>query len=197
MKEHPILFSGPMVRALLNTKRNIWPPEPADSSKPCKGVTRRLSEQWIKVKAGDHLWVRETHAIISTDTGTVSVARAERMPAGKTLAETDGGLDVIRIEDPEFWVWCDDHVDSEHWRPSIYMPRAFCRIELECLEDARRERLRDITEEEAVLEGCRPEPDWTAVMRYAQLWKTLHVKPSERWADNPNVIRVGPFRRIL
>ena len=84
MREHPILFSAPMVRALLNTKLRTWPPEPADPTKPTKAVTRRLSKQWLKVKAGDPLWVRETHAIMSVDTETVSIARAERMPAGTT-----------------------------------------------------------------------------------------------------------------
>ena len=38
----PILFSTPMVRALLNTKPGVWPPEPIDSGKPFKSQTRRV-----------------------------------------------------------------------------------------------------------------------------------------------------------
>jgi hypothetical protein len=38
----PILFSAPMVKALLNTKPNTWPPEPIDPAKPCKWQTRRV-----------------------------------------------------------------------------------------------------------------------------------------------------------
>jgi hypothetical protein len=42
LKDKPILFSGEMVRALLNTQPNVWPPEPIDPSKPFKAVTRRV-----------------------------------------------------------------------------------------------------------------------------------------------------------
>ena len=42
MRELPILFSGPMVTALLYTKPNVWPAEPIDESKPCKTQTRRI-----------------------------------------------------------------------------------------------------------------------------------------------------------
>jgi hypothetical protein len=42
MKEHPILFSAPMVQVLLNTKPNTWPAEPIDPSKPFKWMTRRM-----------------------------------------------------------------------------------------------------------------------------------------------------------
>jgi len=39
----PILFSTPMVQALLNTKPGVWPAEPIDASKPCKSQTRRVT----------------------------------------------------------------------------------------------------------------------------------------------------------
>lgn len=32
----PILFSTPLVKALLNTKPDVWPAEPIDDSKPFK-----------------------------------------------------------------------------------------------------------------------------------------------------------------
>ena len=210
MRAHPILFSSPMVRSLLNTKLNTWPPEPANpyGSAP-KGVTRRLSKQWLKAKRGDHLWVRETYAIMSVDTGTVSIARAERMPPGKTLAETDGGLDVIHLN-REDWAWAESRVDSERWKASIFMPRWACRIELECMEDARLDRLQDITESDAQLEGVSHsmvDPTWmdyrvgdyvagSARASFASLWQMLHNKPGERWDDNPELVRVGPFRRV-
>jgi hypothetical protein len=209
VKSHPILFSSEMVRALLNTKLRTWPPEPADPTKPTKAVTRRLSKQWLNVKKGDKLWVRETHAIMSVDTGTVSIARAERMPDGKTLAETDGGLEVIQLSG-EDWLWAEAHVDSDRWRPSIFMPKWACRIELECMEDARAERLQDITEDEARLEGAEPwhmadlrpdgelraGPSQKYRAGFHELWDGLHNKPGERWDENPVVYRIGHFRRL-
>lgn len=197
-REHPMLFSAPMVRALLADRKH---------------VTRRLSERWLKVKAGDRLWVRETHAIVSVEGCTVLVAMAERIPPGKTLKDTDGGLDLFHIEDRSLLAWMNDHVDAERWRPSIFMPRAISRILLECQEDARLEHLQDITEQEAreegvrsyIEDGCGVYEDyacgggtwqWTARGSFSTLWSTLHTKPGERWEDNPMVIRVGRFRRI-
>ena len=86
------------------------------------------------------------------------------------------------------------------------MPRWASRIQLECLEDAREQRLQDITEEEARLEGvllCNPErAPWVTggkftshLAAFNDLWSTLHTKPGERWSDNPTVIRLV-FRRI-
>lgn len=40
-KEKPIIFSTPMVQAILNTKPGVWPAEPVDETKPYKWMTRR------------------------------------------------------------------------------------------------------------------------------------------------------------
>lgn len=42
MKERPILFKTDMVKAILNCKPNIWPPEPINPSKSWKWQTRRV-----------------------------------------------------------------------------------------------------------------------------------------------------------
>lgn len=41
-KSRGMLFSAPMVLALLNTKPGVWPAEPIDPSKPFKSQTRRI-----------------------------------------------------------------------------------------------------------------------------------------------------------
>jgi hypothetical protein len=56
MKEKPILFSTPMVKVLLNTKPNTWPPEPIDPSKPYKWMTQRvLKPQPREIGKGERL----------------------------------------------------------------------------------------------------------------------------------------------
>ena len=162
MKSHPILFSAPMIRALLAGR---------------KTVTRRMSKQWLKVKAGDELWCRETWK-----------HRTDGLALGA-------------------WYRADGHIDIPGWpwKPSIFMPRKYSRITLEATEDARLERLHDITEEDAVaeaiyrmpggvFEGRRDAVDgrtlitpWmTAVEAYADLWDSLHKK--DPWSSNPLVV---------
>lgn len=147
MKERPILFSGPMVRAILDGRktqtRRVLKPDTKDYWNSCPyGVT------------GDRLWVRETSAIISVDGCSVFIARAERMPPGKTLAQTDGGLEIFSVE-PGVAAWAAKHADCERWKPSIFMPRWASRIALE-ITNVRMERLQEISEEDAEAEGCEP-----------------------------------------
>lgn len=231
LKEHPILFSAPMVRALLNTRPGSWPPEPIDPARPCKGVTRRLSKQWLKVKAGDRLWVRETWASPSN----FIVAYNADAQCGAWLDDGNGGRVWHKhglIIESDFYrgacdaangrfidsyglkkyggVPCGPYPHRYGWRPSIFMPRWACRIRLECLEDARAERLQEISEYDAELEGMpvshyyceEPTAELEGAHRcdpigkYRELWQSLHNKSGERWADNPELVRVGPFRRI-
>lgn len=168
MKEHPILFSGPMVKAILEGR---------------KTVTRRLSKKWLKVKAGDGLWVRETWAPF------------DRV----AVADQDKNMIFYRADD-------ERKLETDGvWKPSIHMPRWASRITLETTEDARVERLQDITESEAVAEGCVPCEFWTehgicpsdcgaAVNDFRNLWDSLHAKDAP-WSSNPEVVRVA-FRRV-
>lgn len=180
-KEFPILFSAPMVQALLADRKH---------------VTRRLSKQWLKVKDGDRLWVRETFDLGSDSAGIPIMATAPNIgtllkmhPSAPSGAES----------------WCLD------WKKhsSIHMPRWASRILLQVEEDAREEKLQEITEEEARLEGVEPEA--MCDLRYSDtgqrlfssyqvgfrnLWDSLHTKPGETWESNPEVVRVGRFRRI-
>lgn len=212
MKEHPILFSAEMVRALLAGR---------------KSVTRRMSRQWLKVKAGDRLWVRETHAIERDVMGDEPPFRDGR-PI-KTAEDTDEGHTWMqahyRATDPTPSLMCNhEKCEGEPctrpWKPSIHMPRWASRITLEALEDARVERLQHITEEDAEREGLTclaVDPyefdaedksyeaalaralgpgEFTAKFAFMRIWSTLHAKPGERWEDNPEVVRVGEFRRV-
>lgn len=92
-----------------------------------------------------------------------------------------------------------------NWRPSIHMPKEAARIFLR-VKDVRVERLHEITEEQAVQEGCSTgvvvialdpmgveveldEPrDWTALDDFECVWNST-IKPADKdkygWAANP------------
>lgn len=164
MKEHPIGFSGPLIPKLQDgTKRR----------------TRRISKQWLKVKKGHRLWVREH---LTRPDGDPWCYAADRQP-----------VMVSKEDETAMLVWA--HHKEQDYCPGIHMYRWASRILLEATEDARREPLRNVTEEEAELEGVSGDDDFTACMRFAMLWDSLHKKPGERWADNPTVT-VLAFTRI-
>jgi len=103
MKERPILFSGPMVRAILDgrktqTRRVVKPQEHALQWPACGCATPYGAP-------GDRLWVRETFTCV----------------AGPNILP---GRVVYRADEPELDV---------RWTPSIHMPRYRSRITLEVI----------------------------------------------------------------
>ncbi len=170
MKERPILFSGPMVRAILDgrktqTRRVIKHQPPGDVSlisvsryhptivdrhgeeAPGTEIFGAFSDggEWgCKSPYGepsDQLWVRETWR------GVVEIN-----PPGKTTE-----LGVARyVPDQEYCRRVEYQAtherDGEPWRPSIHMPRWASRITLE-VTSVRVERLQDISEADAIAEG--------------------------------------------
>jgi len=150
MNDHPILFSGPMVRAILEGRktqtRRVMSYQP-DEYTAVDGpemytptvIDRNGEEQpgheevfgvygydWsLKCpygKPGDKLWVRETWAI------------EDEYP--------------IYRADLNDW----SHISGLRWRPSIHMPRKASRLTLEII-NIRAERLQAISEEDARAEG--------------------------------------------
>lgn len=196
-KERPILFSGPMVRAILQGKktqtRRIIKPQPTTLPGQGDGIWHHVKgPKWEsglpyvcpKGKRGDRLWVRETHAIHSVDSGTASVGYRERQPFGKTLADTDGGVDIIELG-PEDWKWANEHVDGERWRPSIFMPRWASRITLEITE-VRVQKLHSITGDDSRAEGYGVAFGPGCFSRaFDSYWEEIHGDGS--WYLNPYV----------
>ena len=147
MKEHPILFSAPMVRAILEgrktqTRRVVKFPSDFDgkdvyqngqfglkySSTNMGGVVERLRPKW---EVGDRLWVKETFGI---------------HPDYNPPYNFDGQY-VYRATDPDW-----ETTEGWKWKPSIFMPRFGSRILLEITE-IRAERLGAISEHDAIAEG--------------------------------------------
>lgn len=140
MKERPILFSGEMVRAILEgrktqTRRVIKPqPDSARNSVFVKSGFETKHGYEIKCpygQPGDRLWVRETWGLWDTD--------------------PKDGPERAKI----FYRATDENrrdLRYQRWRPSIHMPRWASRINLE-ITNIRIERVQDITEEDAKAEG--------------------------------------------
>ncbi|VVN70895.1 hypothetical protein PS718_00420 [Pseudomonas fluorescens] len=163
-KERPILFSAPMVRAILDGRKTVTRravnPQPVlteGSGFSWKGhlfgcgsdnreTTRNFSRHCCPFgKPGDRLWVRETWYCDHSE-----------VMRGPYLKPDD--LDVSEARDDGTLVYAADgltpyEADQPVWKPSIHMPRWACRILLE-ITDVRVERLQDISEEQAQAEGC-------------------------------------------
>lgn len=153
VKERPILFSGPMVRAILEgrktqTRRIIKHQDliefdelngefifaharhcPNYCDYACGGLACPYG------RVGERLWVRETWAIVPavSDDGS------------KHKAKGDGTGATWRAD------W-NGNPSGFQWKPSIHMPRWASRITLE-ITGIRVERLNDISESDATAEG--------------------------------------------
>jgi hypothetical protein len=155
VKERPILFSGPMVRAILagqkTQTRRIVKPQPEAWKHDTEGWELLRSpnhrslfpDSFAKAycpcgRAGDRLWVREAWSVVPHVT--------EDGPKNK--AKGDGTGVTWRA------AW-DGNPSGFKWKPSIHMPRWASRINLEIIRvDV--ERLQDITNLDCNAEGITP-----------------------------------------
>ncbi len=207
MKEKPILFSGPMVRAILEGR---------------KTQTRRVAKRDVRLEYGDAviddgsgafyhptdaeakcpypvgtvMWVRETHKIWFPTA-----------PNGEP--QGDGWKARYRADNDERWTGCGwdegpDYLSPEDagvnmepvkWRPSIFMPRWACRLRA-VVTKVRVERVQDISVGDAFAEGAvqheRGDGPWDdphVVTAFRDdIWEPLYAKnPGCSWADNPFV----------
>lgn len=203
-KERPILFSAPMVRALLaGTKtqtRRIVKPQPEElgdgqirwlhrgygHSGPSTYMNEIAVEYWCPHgKPGDHLWVKETGWQPKDPSPRELREGADTWP--RYAYDADGITDQD-AEDYKAWGW--------KRRPSIFMPRSFSRITLE-ITGVRVERLQDISDADAIAEGVeRPAtglPICGPRTWYRVLWESINGAGS--WEPNPWVWVVS-FKRL-
>lgn len=144
MKEKPILFSTPMVQAILSdskTKtRRILKVRGCQWFVPDVSWSIDAINSWNKNnlciygKPGDILYVRETWEPVPVETASIfeNTTRPE-----------------IRIR-----YKADTQESFNRWHPSIHMPKAAARIWLQ-IESITIERLQDITDADALAEGIK------------------------------------------
>ncbi|NTX54830.1 hypothetical protein [Myxococcus sp. CA039A] len=203
-KDRPILFSGPMVLALLADR---------------KTVTRRLIGQDNGTELGPktHSPFRGADGLWRWKTGNVSYTCDERRhrfgePGDRLwVRETwrpigDAPLsECTSTKDIQYAATADEAALAVHrWRPSIHMPRWAARLALEVVS-VRPERLHDITEDDALREGIQRYQGplrWvrfldavtgeashnTARDAFQALWTSING--AESWDANPWVWRV-------
>lgn len=213
MKERPILFSAPMVRAILEGRKTqtrrivkpqdsihgptesggvFWIPEAMQGEVEPNCAAILATERCPYGQPGDQLWVKETFRVNGTMAGprvTYAADKAEAFPKGCP-------------DDCPDWV-----ADDNHWRPSIFMRRYASRIQLS-ITSVRVERLNDCSEEDAKAEGVHWDDGlggWSAdeqggcfhasspVIAYEKLWESINSPGS--WTANPWVW-VITFERI-
>lgn len=207
-KERPILFTGPLVRAILEGRKTqtrrlvkatggrvripgtrralvlgeqglMWRPHGGAELQPYP----RPEEASPYGVPGDRLWVREAHYIYPSPapcwTG-LPMRRGEHK-----------GQPAIAYYREGF-----DRAFSGRWRPSIHMPRWASRIDLR-VTSVRVERLQDISEEDARAEGVDMShrlvaldsgqeygPGEGAALRFRLLWDSINAKRAP-WESNP------------
>ncbi|MDV9030522.1 hypothetical protein Q7C30_000190 [Pseudomonas sp. RAC1] len=205
-KERPILFSGPMVRAILEgrktvTRRPVKPGFPSSVTEvfPYAGAPHvwmpalQSGEPWYEQvrecpygRPGDRLWVREAWL---ADAQLDSIAPRDLSQGEPIMYPADGSFRQTGCA----------MISQGRGRPSIHMPRWASRILLE-ITAVRVELLQDISEEQAEAEGVgflRRAPDADETLTAAQLFECLwsSINGDESWSGNPWVW-VVEFRRI-
>jgi hypothetical protein len=194
-RERGIIFSGPMVRAILENRktqtrrvmRAQWPADtvPKEHSQ-CPGdwlpytPDGRLRNNLAGDRAGncgvrcpygvrgDRLWVREGFCY-RRDPISCKLG-------GYYYAATDPGVE--KTDDDGHTVYLKNGTAASPWVSPLHMPREVSRLTLE-VTDVRVERVQDITEEDARAEGVASAEEYAAP-----------------WSSNPWVWSVS-FRRLL
>lgn len=189
MKERPILFSGEMVRAILEgrkTQTRRLVKNPPAYSELYETARRELHMgfeiQWFNEGAslpfnywqcpyggiGSRLWVRETFSTTLT----------------KAIPGFGDGRDIrytsFRANEGS------TPIPGQTWKPSIFMPRDLSRITLE-ITAVRVERLQEITDADALAEGVdrtNTSIPGYAKERFRRLWDQINGKRAS-WQSNP------------
>lgn len=206
MTSRPILFSGPMVRALL------------DGSKT---QTRRVVKRLPWYDSITNRWIVYSKGLIALQFNTGREAFAAlpivspygqpgcRLWVRETWAHGIHALAANRDEDGPFVYAASDspqHRLGDKWKPSLHMPRRASRITLE-ITGVRVERLQDISEADAQAEGAREcdpvsgrevllagqSQRGSFILHFRQLWESINGPGS--WDLNPWVW-VIEFKRV-
>ncbi len=173
VRERPILFSAPMVRAILDGSKTM-------TRRIIRHQDRVLSPMGVKLPfiSGDIAWVREAWGHDAPD-----------LDACRRGVENLGAVNY----GPYYFAdadWATNHTIRK--RPSIHMPRWASRITLK-VTDVLVQRLQDISDEDAIAEGIQStgggrywiaafddgySPRPSPVMAFMDLWERINGEAS-------------------
>jgi hypothetical protein len=180
----PILFQGPLVRAIIEgrktvTRRIILPqPEP--------GTPVPIPPKWQKGRA---LYVRE--AWRAPDTVD------DRSPRAIGQGCLDAGYPTpwcpVQYDADEAQIGKLEELESKAWgkgRPSIHMPKWLSRILLR-VKKTKAEPLHEMPEADALLEGLEDQGDpQINLFHFSVLWDRINGPRGFHWTADPWVYRV-------
>lgn len=206
MADRPILFSGPMVRAILDgTKtqtRRVLKPQ-IETFDVAPGRSCAIEIAWDVDDGKGRIW-KGSYPAGATEFGwkkgtgvlttqTVHYAPGDRLWVRETFAHVTNFPPSVR------YYATDDVHELRRKRPGIHMPRWASRLTL-TVTDVRVHRLQDISEEDAVAEGVdaismadvKRQSAWSRRHDFAQLWDSINGKrEGANWDANPWVVAVS------
>ncbi len=206
MNMKPILFSTPMVQAILDGRKTMTRRicKPLTLNYPVRAYPNETPEQWLArwnhkppYQPGDILWVRETWrdrwGMAYANYGTGNAYPIDDVREIEYKAGGNGffmhGCNLCPDEPTVKWG------EWSKWRPSIFMPREAARIFLRVTE-VRVERLQDISYDDCLQEGMHDYgTDVDTLGAFQDLWQKLNAKRGYGWDKNPWVWVIG-FERI-
>ena len=211
MKTKPILFSTPMVQAILEGRKrqtrrivsqnnslyavkfstlnfmkafvdDLKKVFPKSTANLSFAFDKKIHRLFSKIEAGDILWVRETWQHTK-----ILGLNTEDENYGFVYRASKNGQDF------------QHNMENWKWKPSIFMPKEACRLFLE-ITNVRVERLQNIIEKDAIAEGIEeihPAPfliRWKNYLNpkqlleeptdsFKSLWQSINGK--ESWNQNP------------
>jgi len=196
MNEKPIIFSGPMVRAILEGRKT-------QTRRVCK-----LQPQIVDVepKYEKHTWGfwhdddYPNGRVIRCPFGSRGTVLWVREAWAQPFAESKNSNGVIYRADGADYLGLAERkhgwgeAESDSWKPSIHMPRKFCRLFL-TVTDVRVEKLQNISDSdvraegisEAAIEKCREwlHPNDCPGEAFSELWNSINEKRGYGWKENP------------
>jgi hypothetical protein len=196
-KDRPIIFSAPMVRALLDGRKSQTRRYQFDD-KGRLTTWGKLAVEWANGQRDQRVYVRESWAVKRFEP-CMEHERDWQSLIAPTIRYLADGTEIAMSHGDRSTGRGIYHGPVEKGKPSIHLPRWASRLTL-IVTDVRVQRLNDISEADAMAEGAGLAGDNTEYgdeRNYCEgfqaIWESLHGP--EAWAANPWVVAIS-FKTI-